>query len=65
MFKLVTNCLWNNLVDDGHLGLCDAMPDAYPLLPGDCPCEEFTLRDQSISRDQQAASIHNKERNDG
>ncbi len=43
-------CLWNNQADGGGLGLCNLEPDAYPLLPGDCPCDDFVALDADMSR---------------
>lgn len=34
-------CKHNNLAKHGELGICDAEPNGYPLLPGDCPCDDF------------------------
>lgn len=34
-------CKWNNGAKWGSLGLCDIEPGAYPIFPGDCPCEDF------------------------
>lgn len=48
-----TNCVWNNLSDKNELGLCDAEPGAYPILPGDCPCINYEPREFCISRCEQ------------
>ncbi len=34
-------CQWNNLARENRLGLCVAEPEAYPILSGDCPCDDF------------------------
>ena len=34
-------CKHNNLAHAGKYGVCNVMPESYPIIPGDCPCDDF------------------------